>query len=95
MLFLQTINCYSAYRNNFNLMTYHRSQPVTHALLRQFYNGFVLHVKFIDLIKKKSHVFPIRRHLRNQLNKVKTELGRNIARLHQVVSKTVDLFMLY
>ena len=91
VLCLQTITCYNGYSKHFNL-NYHRSQPVTHALLRQFYNGFLLHDKFIEL---KLLVRPIRRHLRSQLNMIKTELGHNIARLHQVVSKTVDLFVSY
>ena len=82
IIFLQTQSCYYEYSNNFNL-TYHRSQPVTHALLRQFYNGFILHRRFIQ---EKFLILWINKHLRKQLNAINRELNWNIARLHHVVS---------
>ena len=82
MLFLQTEDCYYNYRKNFNL-TYDELQPVTHALLRQFYNGFILHRRFVQ---EKLLVLWINKDLRRQLNKINRELNQNIARLYHVVS---------
>ena len=84
---LQTKSCYNDYSNYFNL-TYHQSQPVTHALLRQFYNGFILHRRFIQ---EKLLVLWINRHLRRQLNRINRELNQNIARLYHVVSARILL----
>ena len=79
---LQTKDCYYNYRKNFNL-TYDELQPVTHALLRQFYNGFILHRRFVQ---EKLLVLWINKDLRRQLNKINRELNQNIARLYHVVS---------
>ena len=80
--YLQRRNCYSAYSKNFNLI-YQQSQPLTHALLKQFYNGLILHSRFIE--ESSNLKRGLSRNLKEQLNKVKKQLDENIARLHHVV----------
>ena len=84
MYLLQTKDCSYAYSNNLNL-DYHHSQPVTHVLLKQFYNVFVLHKKFI---KGKLLKLKIGNIYTKQLGNVHKELNKNIARLYHVVSCT-------
>ena len=80
--FLQTEDCSYAYSMNFNL-DYHHSQPVTHVLLKQFYNAFVLHKRFI---KDRLLKLEIEEKYKTLLRKVRKELNKNIARLYHVVS---------
>ena len=70
------------YKSNFNL-TY-TSGPVTHAHLRQFYNAFVLHRRFITDKLLKLPMLP--KYIKNPLHDISEELNKNIACLYHVVS---------
>ena len=81
MLFLLQTNPCDAYSLN---LTYHSSQNVTQALLRQFYNGFVLHRRFIE--EKLLIVKDINRLQKKQLGVIMEELEHNIAHIYYLVS---------
>ena len=80
LLFLQTMDC-----DNYTLnLTYCSSQNITHTLLRQFYNGYVLHTRFInEILLVKTD---IRVSYKKQLKVIKKELEYNIAHIYYLVS---------
>ena len=75
-------SCYSKYKRKFKL-TY-TSGPVTHVHLRQFYNAFVLHRRFITDRLLKVPRLPT--YIGRPLHSISEELNKNIARLYHVVS---------
>jgi len=81
-MLLQTKICFKEYSSNFDL-NYDDLQPVTHALLRKFYNGFILHKRYIEQLIMHQH---IHRNHKAQLNTISEELDKNIAHLYHVVS---------
>ena len=75
-------SCYSKYKSNFKL-TY-ASGPVTHVQLRQFYNAFVLHRRFI--IDRLLKIYPPRVSVyKANLHYISEELNKDIPYLYHVV----------
>ena len=76
------LDCSYHYSSNF-VLDFEPLRPVTHSNLKQFYNMFILHGRFIQerLLKLR-----IKNAHRIQLEKINNELNRNIARLYHVVS---------
>ena len=64
-------------------LTYHPSHNVTHILLKEFFNGFVVHERFIN---DELLVLRINKNLKRQLRIISTELDHIIVRLYYVVS---------
>ena len=87
IIYLQLEPCYYEYNKSFN-WTYHRSQPVTHVLLKQLYNVFILHRRFIQ---EKLLVSGIDIYTNKSLNVINRELNQNIAQLYYVVSKSLHV----
>jgi len=88
---LQTFGgCYESY--NVNLTYYPNTQQVTHTILQHFYNGYILHRRFIVevmLVELKLLRFIGQNRIYHLLNATKKQLEYNIVRLHYLVSLCV------
>ena len=62
---------------------YDRSQKVTHDLIKQFYNGLILHQQFIEYLTNHEN---IKHTLKTNLTNIAGELDHNIARLYHLVN---------
>jgi len=85
---LQTFgNCYNSY--NLSLVFYPELQMVTKDLLQNFYNGLILHRRFITevmLVELKLLRITGQRDIHYSLHSIKNQLEHNIVRLFHLVS---------
>ena len=83
LLILQTMDC-----DNYTLnLTFRSSHNITYNLLRQFYNGYVLHRRFInEMLLARTD---IRVSHKRQLRLIKKELEHNIAHIYYLVSPSL------
>ena len=84
---LQTFGgCYDSY--NLNLAYYPETQQVTHELLQHFYNGYILHRRFIIevmFVELKPLRLTGKKEIHHSLYFIKNQLEHNIARIYYVV----------
>ena len=87
-LTLQTFGgCYDSY--NLNLTYYPKTQHVTHELLQHFYNGYILHRRFIIevmFVELQSLRIIGKGEIHRSLYVIKNQLEHNIVRLFYLVS---------
>ena len=63
-------------------------QQVSHDLIKQFYNGLILHRRFIKevmLVQLRPLRIPGKRNIYVQLTSIANDLEHNIARLYHLV----------